>query len=89
MDEEFIDFLAKYTIRDGSIMKESYAKKIISYLNRVSSEEGINLNDEYQKDNFISLIESMEEKMQNGQKNKNTFLGDVTALHKYAEYKKK
>ena len=89
MDEEFIDFLAKYTIRDGSIMKESYAKKIISYLNRVSSEEGINLNDEYQKDNFISLIESMEEKMQNGQKNKNTFLGDVTALHKYAEYKKR
>ena len=89
MDEEFIDFLANYTIRDGSIMKESYAKKIISYLNRVSSEEGINLNDEYQKDNFISLIESMEEKMQNGQKNKNTFLGDVTALHKYAEYKKK
>ena len=46
MDEEFIDFLANYTIRDGSIMKESYAKKIISYLNRVSSEEGINLNDE-------------------------------------------
>ena len=89
MDEEFIDFLANYTIRDGSIMKESYAKKIISYLNRVSSEEGINLNDEYQKDNFISLIESMEEKMQNSQKNKNTFLGDVTALHKYAEYKKK
>ena len=89
MDEEFIDFLANYNIRDGSIMKESYAKKIISYLNRVSSEEGINLNDEYQKDNFISLIESMEEKMQNGQKNKNTFLGDVTALHKYAEYKKK
>ena len=89
MDEEFINFLANYTIRDGSIMKESYAKKIISYLNRVSSEEGINLNDEYQKDNFISLIESMEEKMQNGQKNKNTFLGDVTALHKYAEYKKK
>ena len=89
MDEEFIDFLANYTIRDGSIMKESYAKKIISYLNRVSSEEGINLNDEYQKDNFISLIESMEEKMQNGQKNKNTFLGDVTALHKYAEYKKR
>ena len=89
MDEEFIDFLANYIIRDGSIMKESYAKKIISYLNRVSSEEGINLNDEYQKDNFISLIESMEEKMQNGQKNKNTFLGDVTALHKYAEYKKK
>ena len=89
MDEEFIDFLANYTIRDGSIMKESYAKKIISYLNRVSSEEGINLNDEYQKDNFISLIESMEEKMQNSKKNKNTFLGDVTALHKYAEYKKK
>ena len=89
MDEEFIDFLANYIIRDGSIMKESYAKKIISYLNRVSSEEGINLNDEYQKDNFISLIESMEEKMQNGQKNKNTFLGDVTALHKYAEYKKR
>ena len=89
MDEEFINFLANYTIRDGSIMKESYAKKIISYLNRVSSEEGINLNDEYQKDNFISLIESMEEKMQNGQKNKNTFLGDVTALHKYAEYKKR
>ena len=89
MDEEFIGFLANYTIRDGSIMKESYAKKIISYLNRVSNEEGINLNDEYQKDNFISLIESMEEKMQNGQKNKNTFLGDVTALHKYAEYKKR
>ena len=89
MDEEFIDFLANYIIRDGSIMKESYAKKIISYLNRVSSEEGINLNDEYQKDKYISLIESMEEKMQNGQKNKNTFLGDVTALHKYAEYKKR
>ena len=89
MDEEFIDFLANYVIRDGSIMKESYAKKIVSYLNRISSEEGINLNDEYKKDNFISLIESMEEKMQNGQKNKNTFLGDVTALHKYAEYKKK
>ena len=70
-------------------MKESYSKKIVSYLNRISSEEGINLNDEYKKDNFISLIESMEEKMQNGQKNKNTFLGDVTALHKYAEYKKK
>lgn len=89
MDEEFIDFLANYVIRDGSIMKEAYAKKIVSYLNRISSEEGINLNDEYKKDNFISLIESMEEKMQNGQKNKNTFLGDVTALHKYAEYKKK
>ena len=89
MDEEFIDFLANYNIRDGSIMKESYAKKIISYLNRAYNEDGIHLNDEYQKANFLSLIEYMEEKTQNGQKNKNTFLGDVTALHKYAEYKKK
>lgn len=87
MDEKFEDFLRSYVIRDGSVMKEQYAKKLISYLIRVCNEENVNLDDEYKKDNFISLIAIMEEKMQNGQKNKNTFLGDRTALYKYAEFK--
>lgn len=87
MDNGFEDFLRSYVIRDGSIMKEQYAKKLISYLTRICNEENVNLDDEYKKDNFISLIAIMEDKMQNGQKNKNTFLGDRTALYKYAEFK--
>ena len=73
--------------RNGKTIREKYANQILLYLSNIQSNEQVNLDEEYDKDKFESLIFSMEEKVDLGFKNRNTENGDRVALNKYAEFR--
>ena len=87
MNEKFNEWIKQYRIRNGKIIREKYANQILLYLSNIQSNEQVNLDEEYDKDKFESLIFSMEEKVDLGFKNRNTESGDRVALNKYAEFR--
>ena len=87
MNEKFNEWIKQYRIRNRKTIREKYANQILLYLSNIQSNEQVNLDEEYDKDKFESLIFSMEEKVDLGFKNRNTENGDRVALNKYAEFR--
>ena len=87
MNEKFNEWIKQYRIRNGKTIREKYANQTLLYLSNIQSNEQVNLDEEYDKDKFESLIFSMEEKVDLGFKNRNTENGDRVALNKYAEFR--
>lgn len=87
MSQNFENWLYNYIVRDGTQIRERYAKQLIGYLNKLEYEEKINLEEEFQKDELKTLILKIENDVQIGKKNKNTAKGDITAVNKFIEFK--
>lgn len=87
MYEEFEEWLSGYIVRDGSVIRPRYCQQLISYLNRLKDIEGINLEEEYEKDQLKSVLSNIEKQISDGIKNKNTGKGDITAVNKYIEFR--